>query len=206
MLSKFLARQLGHPSGLLGRLVAAPVLNKRNSALNDITFERLTLRPHDRVLEVGFGGGYLIGRMAAIVTDGFLAGVDVSPDMVAYCQERYRSLVRAGKLELKCASAESLPYPSEHFTRVCTVNSIFYWENVPQALVEMWRVLEEGGRLVMCFTCKRCLESREFTRHGVTLYEENKVQQMMEAAGFHAIDMAHASDRHREFVCVAGTK
>ena len=35
MLSKFLAKQLGHPSGLVGRLVAAPVLNKRNSALND---------------------------------------------------------------------------------------------------------------------------------------------------------------------------
>jgi arsenite methyltransferase len=206
MLSKFLARQLGHPSGLLGKLVAAPVLNKRNSALNDIAFERLALRPHDRVLEVGFGGGYLIGRIAAVVTDGFLAGVDVSSDMVAHCQERYRSLVEAGKLELKCASAESLSYPSGHFTRVCTVNSIFYWENVPQALTEMQRVLEESGLLVMCFTCKRCLEGREFTRHGVTLYEEDQVQQMMEAAGFHAIDMSHASDRHREFVCATGVK
>ena len=105
MLSKFLAKQLGHPSGLLGKLVAAPVLNKRNSVLNDTAFERLALHPHDRVLEVGFGGGYLIGRMAAVVTEGFFAGVDVSPDMVAYCQERYRSLVEARKLELKCARA-----------------------------------------------------------------------------------------------------
>ena len=206
MLSKFLAKQLGHPSGLLGKLVAAPVLNKRNSALNEAAFDRLALRPYDRVLEVGFGGGYLIGRMAAVVTQGFLAGADTSPDMVVYCQERYRPLVKAGKLELKCASAESLPYPSGHFTRVCTVNSIFYWENVPLALAEMRRVLEESGLLVMCFTCKRCLENREFTRHGVTLYEEIQVQQMMEVAGFHAIEMTHASDRHREFVCAAGTK
>jgi hypothetical protein len=53
-----------------------------------------------------------------------------------------------------------------------TVNSIFYWKNAPQALAELWRVLEESDRLVICFTRKRCLEDREFTRHRVTLYEE----------------------------------
>ncbi len=171
MFSKFLAKQLGNPSGLLGRLVAAPVLNKRNSALNDATFDRLALHPHDRVLEVGFGGGYLIGRMDTIVTQGFLAGVDVSSDMVAYCQAQYRSLVEAGKLELKCASAESLPYPSGHFTRVCTVNSIFYWENVPQTLAEIRRVLE-GGRLVMCFGENSNRTCRPISIHSGVLYCE----------------------------------
>ena len=36
-----------------------------------------------RVLEVGFGGGYLLGLMSTVVTVGFLAGVDRSPAMVA---------------------------------------------------------------------------------------------------------------------------
>ena len=82
MFAKFLAGQLGRPSGVWG-LVLAPIWNKRNAALNDVAFQALALSPQDRVLEVGFGGGYLLGRMAQVVTAGFLAGVDVSPSMVA---------------------------------------------------------------------------------------------------------------------------
>jgi len=206
MLARLLAKQLGNPSGILGQWVLAPLWNKRNSVLNDVALNSLALRPDDRVLEVGFGGGYLIGRMVTAVTDGCLAGVDVSPAMVAFCEKRYQSLVRAGKLELKCAKAETLPYPSAYFTKVCTVNSIFYWENAPQAILELWRVLGEGGKLVMCLTCKECIEDREFTRHGVALYEAGEVYRMMEAAGFCAINITRASDRHREFWCVKGDK
>ena len=206
MLARWIAGQLGHPSRLVGRLVLAPLWNKRNSALNDAAFDRLALRPHDRVLEVGFGGGYLLGRMAAVVTEGFLAGVDVSPAMVAFCQKRFRSLVEAKKLELQCAPAEVLPYPADSFTKVCTVNSIFYWENVPQAISELWRVLEENGMLVMCFTCKTSLEDKSFVQRGLVLYKDDQIGPMMEAAGFRAVSVTRASDRHRQFLCVTGKK
>ena len=125
---------------------------------------------------------------------------------LALCEERYRSLVRQGKLEVKCAGAESLPYPAGHFAKVCTVNSIFYWQNVPQALSEFWRVLTEGGLLVMCFTCKESLENKSFTSYGVTLYTADEVQQMMASVGFHAIRRLRSSDRHREFLCMTGGK
>jgi len=204
--ARFIAQQLGHPSGVLGQIVLAPVWNKRNSALNDAAFDNLALCPHDRVLEVGFGGGYLLGRMAAVVTEGFLAGVDVSPAMVAFCQKRFRSLIEANKLELKCAAAEALPYPSGSFTKACAVNSIFYWENVPQAISELWRVLKESGLLVICFTCKTSLEDKQFAQQGLALYEDDQICQMMESAGFHAISVTRASDRHREFLCVTSKK
>jgi SAM-dependent methyltransferase len=203
---KLIAQQLCRPSGLVGQLILGPVWNKRNAALNDVTFDHLALNPHDRVLEVGFGGGYLLSRMSTVVTEGFLAGVDVSPAMVARCEKRFASLVQAGQLELKCARAESLPYPNEHFTQVCTVNSIFYWQNVPQALAEFWRVLRDNGLLVMCFTCKASLEKRGFAKHGVAAYDAEDIRQMIEAARFHDICIRLNSDRHRAFVCLTGQK
>ena len=206
MLAKFVAKQLGHPTGVLGQLILAPLWNRRNSALNDAAFNSLALCPHDRVLEVGFGGGYLLGRMAAVVTEGFLAGVDVSPAMVAFCQKRFRSLVEAKKLEFKCAPAKALPYPAGSFTKVCTVNSIFYWENVSQAVSELWRVLEENGMLVMCFTCKTSLEDKSFVQRGLVLYKDDQIGPMMQAAGFRAVSVTRASDRHRQFLCGTGKK
>ena len=86
------------------------------------------------------------------------------------------------------------------------MNSIFYWRNVPQALSEFWRVLVDGGQLVMCFTCKASLENKDFTNHGVTLYEADEIEQMMASAGFRAIRAVRSSDKHREFLCMTGSK
>jgi ubiquinone/menaquinone biosynthesis C-methylase UbiE len=206
ILTKFLSKQLCHPSGIIGRVVLPRLFNSRNAVLNDFTLECLALQPNDRVLEVGFGGGYLLGRMATIITDGTIAGIDVSPAMVAFCEKRYRSLIRDGRLDIRCASVEALPYPPEYFTQVCTVNTIFYWRNASQAISELWRVLADSGTLVICFTCKKSLENRKFTKHGIVLYEVDQVHQLMESAGFHKINMVRGSDRHREFICAIGKK
>jgi ubiquinone/menaquinone biosynthesis C-methylase UbiE len=126
-LSKFLAREMGNPSAIMGRFFLAPMWNKRNAALNDTAFENLDLQPHDRLLEVGFGGGCLMNRVVKTVTEGMIAGIDISPTMVRYCSRRFRPFVQNGHLDLRCSQAEALPFPAAHFTKVCTVNSIFYW-------------------------------------------------------------------------------
>ena len=56
MFAQFVAGQLGHPSGVIGRWLLGPLWNRRNRPLNDVSLARLALRADDRVLEVGFGG------------------------------------------------------------------------------------------------------------------------------------------------------
>jgi len=182
------------------------VFNRRNVALNDVALERLALTPHDRVLEVGFGGGYLLGRMSHIVTDGLVAGVDRSEGMVAFCQKRFQSLLREGKLEIRCASAEALPYPTGFFTKACTVNTIFYLPDAARAVSELYRVLADDAGVVICFTCKESLKDRGFARHGLVLYEAEDVRALMSSAGFREISMTQSADRWRKFICAAGRK
>jgi ubiquinone/menaquinone biosynthesis C-methylase UbiE len=202
-LARLLAQQLGNPSGITSVLAAA-LWNRRNARLNDVTFDSLALRANDRVLEVGFGGGYLLGLMSTAVTSGLLVGVDVSPAMVASCERRYRSLIREGRLELRCAPAESLPYPAEYFNKACSVNSVFYWADVQGGLSELARVLTGDGCLVLCFTCKESLEDRRFAEH-VRLYEEDEIQQMAVSCGFQVITKP-LSDKHREFLRMIARK
>jgi SAM-dependent methyltransferase len=206
MLSNLLAKQLSRPSEVLGQLLLAPLWNRRNRALNDITLQHLNLQSNDHVLEVGFGGGYLLGKMLPIVTQGSLAGVDISRAMVSFCEKRYRTLIQSKKLELRLAQAEQLPYAADCFTKVCSVNSIFYWSDARYAIGEVWRVLRTEGLLVLCFTSKESLASRSFAKHGLTLYEQNEVVEMMKSAGFRQINVQRARDRYRTFYCIAGTK
>lgn len=201
-LSRWIAQQLGRPTGLIG-WVAGLVWNRRNAALNDTLLDRLTLQPDDRVLEVGFGGGYLLQRMAGRVTAGRLVGVDVSPTIVAAAQRRFRRAIQAGQIGLCCAPVEALPYPEQTFTKVCSVNSIFYWQDLPQALNEMRRVLVAGGQLALCFTCKASLERKGFAQN-IHLYAAGELTQALAAHGFQQIQAALFSDVYRQYACLTG--
>jgi len=202
MFARFMAKQFGNPSGLFGRLFLAPVWNRRNRAPNDCAFENLDLRPDDRVLEVGFGGGYLMERMSAAVADGFIAGVDHSPTMISFCAGRFRSLIHTRKMELKLSSSDALPFPDAAFNKACSVNSIFYWQDAPKVFSEFYRVLRVGGKLVIVFTRRESLQGKKFSRHGLRLYTPYEVHRMMSAAGFRDIEEHLLSDWMREFWCV----
>jgi ubiquinone/menaquinone biosynthesis C-methylase UbiE len=206
MFSKWQARQLAHPWGLVGRFGLAPLWNRRNAALNDAAFSRLNLNPSDRVLDVGFGGGYLLQRIGAFVDQGLVAGVDASATMVRRAEKVFAELLQTGRFEVRCAKAELLPFPSARFTKVCSVNSIFYWEDPSKAIAETWRVLGEQGTLVLCFTCKGSLEKKRFARQGLYLFEPDEVHRMLQAAGFREVSATQQSDTRRDFLCVIGRK
>ncbi len=206
MSAQFIARQLSHPSGVIGRWILGPLWNRRNHALNEVALAQLALQADDRVLEVGFGGGYLLGRMSAVITHGFIGGVDVSATMVEQGQTHYRTLIETGKIDLKVGTADRLSYPDRHFTKVVSVNSIFYWPDIPNALAELARVLSKQGRLVLCFTSKDSLQQKDFARHGLTLYDGDEVQRLLAATHFHDIDVTRHADRHRSFWCVTATR
>ncbi len=100
--------------------------------------------------------------------------------MVDVCEKRFAPLVRAGRLELRCASAESLPYSSGLFTKACTVNTIYFWPNPIGPLTELQRVLRGGGRLVLCFNPRETLQKVPFTKYGFSYYEPGQVRELLE--------------------------
>jgi SAM-dependent methyltransferase len=197
---------LGRPGRGMAPWLLAPLWNRRNSDLNDAALSALELRPQDRVLEVGFGGGYLLGRIASAVTEGLAAGVDPCRALVDRGLRRFRSRVAAGRVDLRCAPAEELPFPSGSFGKACTVNSLFFWKQPERGLGELHRVLDDRGRLVVCLTVKRCLENRWFLREGVRLLENGEIVEMVERAGFAIIDSRLREDAHREFILLTAGK
>ena len=201
-ISELIAAQLGRPAWPLAA-IAGSIWNRRNSALNDCLMDLLELQPDDRVLDIGFGGGYLLDRISAIVSEGSLEGVDVSSAMVRQAEKRYRKKVEAGILRFTCAAVESLPFSEGHFTKVCSVNSIFYWQDVEKGFREIRRVLAGAGRVALCFTCRSSIDSKGFAKH-IHLFESNAVVQLLTSNGFKNIQTSVFSDTHRQFVCVLG--
>jgi ubiquinone/menaquinone biosynthesis C-methylase UbiE len=118
---------------------------------NDIALRLLELAPADHALEIGFGHGRTVARAARQVSEGFIAGVDASLDMVRSAAWINRRLISAGRVELRQADAARLPYTDGRFEKVYSVHTIYFWADPDEQLREIRRVLKRGGRFVLGF-------------------------------------------------------
>jgi ubiquinone/menaquinone biosynthesis C-methylase UbiE len=102
------------------------------------------VREGDRVLDVACGTGALTIAVAEIVGPaGSVIGLDANPQMLAVAR---RKPVQVEWLE---GRAESLPPPDSSFDAVVSQFGFMFFEDRPQALREMVRVLRPGGRLAV---------------------------------------------------------
>ncbi len=202
----FIAGQLRKPSGIFGRVVVSRVLNRGNRPMNELTLRLLGPAPDDRVLEIGFGGGDLIARVAPVLTAGRLVGADFSPEMTAICAKRFAAWIREGRVELHCASVDALPFADASFTKACTVNTIYFWPDPPAALREILRTLRPGGRLVVAFNPPSTAGKLPYTKHGFTLYEPEAVAALLRDAGFQDVGTTPGTTRLGDFFCATGTR
>lgn len=133
---------LYHPLAFTYDLVAAAVSFGR---WNDWIREVLPHVCGTRVLEVGHGPGHL---QHSLLDLGLApVGLDESAQMGRLAKTR---LVKIGytKIQLARGLTQFLPFPSGYFdTLLSTFPSEYIFD--PQTLSEVWRVLHNGGRLVV---------------------------------------------------------
>ena len=203
MFQAFFSRQLAKPTGLFGRLFTAHWLEKANAGMNALTLDSLALVPGDRLLELGFGSGYLLEKVLSHRRCDFAAGVDLSPEMVDRVGARLRAYVDAGKAQIRHGNIEAIPFADGKFSKLCSVNTLYFWRDPQRALAECRRVLAPGGRLALCFNAKSEMLKWPGHVHGFTLYELADVETMLAAAGFSEINTANGDDPEQGlFHCV----
>jgi ubiquinone/menaquinone biosynthesis C-methylase UbiE len=203
---RVIGRHLKCPSGFIAPRLLGFIWNRRNAALNDSALVRLQPNRNDRILDVGFGGGYLLAKLVAAAAAGHVSGVDVSTAMVARCRRRLGRWIQAGDLDLQCAPVDSLPYPDGHFTKVASVNSLFFWPDVEQGAREIRRVLKANGLLVLAYTCKQDLEKRGLSCHGVRSFRDDEVTRTLEESGFREVVVERERDKYRDYSVVTARR
>ena len=95
-----------------------------------------------RVLDVGCGSGWATRLLADYAVNGRVTGIDISDEMVNLARESSRSHPNT---DFEVASAEQLPFPDNEFTQAFSMESLYYYRNIPKALKEIQRVLKPGG-------------------------------------------------------------
>jgi ubiquinone/menaquinone biosynthesis C-methylase UbiE len=148
---RILLRTFGRPQGILGR-VGGLIMARTNQQCAAWVIDLLDIQAHDRVLEVGFGPGVGIQLLARSASAGYVAGVDVSAEMVAQAAARNAQAIASGRVDLRHGAVERLPFADNTFDRTLAINAMQVWPDAVAGLREMWRVLKTGGRIALGFT------------------------------------------------------
>ena len=120
-----------------------------NRQRNSVALDVLAVQPGNHVLEIGFGPGVTIARLAELVGEGAVAGVDASRVMAEQARRRNAARIRQGKVDLRHGSVALLPFPDHTFDKALAVNSQEHWPHPLANLREVRRVLKPGGIVVI---------------------------------------------------------
>ena len=129
----------------------------------EMGLERLSVKEGETVLEIGFGSGHCLRRIAESVgRTGKAFGVDISSGMLEATRIRLDKAGLLNRVELYCGDAVTLPYDENTFDAVFMsfTLELFDTPEIPRVLKEVRRVLKLGGRLGVVSMSKENGESR----------------------------------------------
>lgn len=193
------ARQFGKPEGRLGRLVGY-VMAYKNRKRSKWVLSLLHLEPVDRVIEVGFGSGRDLQRVAGIASEGLTAGVDHSEVMVRMARTKSMDAILGGRADIRQADSGKLPFRDEEFTKAYSINSVQFWPDRRAALSELKRVLRPGGLIAIA------LEPRGASTPELALANGETIAGDLTASGFVDVRLETSSMGKVPTLCAIGVK
>lgn len=108
------------------------------------------IRPGQRVLEVGPGTGVVLRDVAALVgSRGRAVGVDQSRALVAAARRLIARDPHRGRLTVRCAAGEQLPFRRPQFDVTLAVTVLLHVGDPLRVVREMARVTRPGGRVAV---------------------------------------------------------
>ncbi len=116
----------------------------RNRAL-----ELMNIKRGEIVLEIGFGTGHCLKKMAELVGEGGkVYGIDISSGMLEVSKKRLKKAGILDRVELYCGDALEMPYEGNKFDSVFMsfTLELFDTPEIPKILGEIKRILKPRGK------------------------------------------------------------
>jgi ubiquinone/menaquinone biosynthesis C-methylase UbiE len=172
------------PRGFRGRLVAM-MMNRHHESLTLWGLTKVTIGSEYVVLDVGCGGGKTVSRLAQLLPQGKVFGIDYSADMVKFSKKINKMLIAQNRVDIIEGSVEKMSFKDDFFDLVTAFETYYFWTNFPDALKEIKRVLKPGGKLLLVneLICGATPEKLIEETH-VKLFPLEKIHNVMQSVGF----------------------
>ena len=199
---EFIDMQYQKPTGLFGMYLGEK-MTRQHQPETLWTIEQLNLQHDENLLELGCGAGYAIKILLEQPIVNQVVGLDLSQTVLQTAKLRNRAEINKGRAQLIQGNVNHLPFKDESFTKVFSIHSVYFWDDLPKTTSEIYRVLKPGGSLIITL----CNGKNGDVWSDIQRKLEQQLIPAMEQCGFENIEIKEGpSSRQFNTVAVTGRK
>ena len=124
---------------------------------------------------------------------GKLYGIDLSTYCCDHVSSKMAAEIASGKLHVSNENVMIMPFSDNHFDRVFHTNCFYFWPNMDQACMEMYRVMKPNSVMVTCMNMKSVKEHSETLLKGANTDPLNFML-CLERCGFQEVKVNYLKD------------
>jgi demethylmenaquinone methyltransferase / 2-methoxy-6-polyprenyl-1,4-benzoquinol methylase len=102
-----------------------------------------------KILDVATGTGDLAIAAAKKIPESKIVGIDIATQMLEVGKVKIENKTLSDRIEMKLGDSEALPYADNHFDAVLCAYGVRNFQDLPEGLIEMNRVMRTGGRIAI---------------------------------------------------------
>jgi ubiquinone/menaquinone biosynthesis C-methylase UbiE len=195
---KAIAAQLKQPNGEYGVQVGE-TMNEGNLQINLATIQMLGAVAHDHILEIGMGNGFFVKNICSIDPTISYTGCDFSELMVAESCKNNQEFIKNDQAQFHLANANELPYDDNTFSKIFTINTIYFWDDVAAVLNEIKRVLKDKGQFIIAIRPKSVMDNFPITKYGFNTFSKADLAAILNQNGLEIIALVEKEEEELEF-------
>lgn len=194
---EFIGSQYSNPRGLFGMYVGEKMV-KQHVPETLWTIKLLKLEQDENILELGCGAGYAIKLLLKQSAVKQVVGLDASQSVLQSATLRNRKEIKTGRTKLIQGNVNDLTFHDRSFTKVFSIHSIYFWDNLPKTISEIYRVLKPEGTVILTL----CDGKNGNTSNDTKDMIEQQVIPILDQNGFKNIEILRGPNS-REFHTVS---
>lgn len=176
-----IAQQLRQPKGEKG-IEMANMMHETNINMTLHAIEKIAIQADDIILELGHGNGKHIPYLLQIQQNINYYGLETSALMVREAKvANHKYLDQQAFFHLY--DGMKIPFTDNYFTKIFTVNTLYFWHDPKSMLRELYRILQPNGMIALTFGQKKYMEKLPFTPFDFTLYDTDDVLALLADSG-----------------------
>lgn len=192
-LLNYLIEQSKKPSGFIGKIMLK-IMNRAHKGLTKWGLSQL--KAGTSCLDIGCGGGNALKLLSKANLFEKLYGIDFSIDAVKLANKKNRKDIGTQKMFIQQASVLELPFSDSAFNAVTMFQTHYHLGDLPKALNEIYRVLNNSGQFVLV------AENYKIKYHMKEYNTPESLEKLLLTCGFKSINILHKP----KAICVIANK
>lgn len=171
-------KQLRCPTGANG-IKMAEMMNAINIGMTTATIKALQITTDDVILEIGHGNCEHLHLLFEENKTIHYHGLEISKTMQHKAQEINKKLVSDKQAFFGIYDGINIPYPPHYFSKIMTVNTLYFWKEAIVFLNEIYRVLQPKGTFILTFADKDFMQDLPFVKDKFILYTIYEIEKII---------------------------